>query len=84
MLVAGNALAWMATTVIEPFYIGAGFGLYLDRRTQIEGWDIEIAFRRMRRRLQALLPALLVACALGVALPRAAHARIVSSNPRSP
>ena len=75
VLVAGNALAWMATTVIEPFYIGAGFGLYLDRRTQIEGWDIEIAFRRMRRRLQALLPALLVACALGVALPRAAHAQ---------
>lgn len=68
--VAGNAVAWLATSVIEPFYVGAGFGLYLDRRTQIEGWDIEIAFRRMRQRLQALVPLLLVACALGIAVPR--------------
>jgi hypothetical protein len=73
--VAGNAVAWLATSLIEPFYVGAGFGLYLDRRTQIEGWDIEIAFRRMRRRLQALLPLLVLACALGMALPRAAHAQ---------
>jgi len=61
--------------VIEPFYVGAGFGLYLDRRTQIEGWDIEIAFRRMRQRLQALVPLLLVACALGFAMPRQAQAQ---------
>jgi len=55
--------------------VGAGFGLYLDRRTQIEGWDIEIAFRRMRRRLQALVPLLLVACVLGIAIPRQAQAQ---------
>lgn len=73
--VASNAVVWLATTLIEPFYVGAGFGLYLDRRTQIEGWDIEIAFRRMRQRLQALLPLLLVACALGVAMPRQAQAQ---------
>ncbi|TBR11019.1 MAG: DUF4129 domain-containing protein [Lysobacter sp.] len=45
------ALAWVATSVIEPFYVGSGFGLYLNRRTEIEGWDIEIAFRRLRARL---------------------------------
>lgn len=73
--VAGNAVAWLATSVVEPFYVGAGFGLYLDRRTQIEGWDIEIAFRRMRRRLQALLPLLLVACALALSMPRPALAQ---------
>jgi len=73
--VAMNAVVWLATSVIEPFYVGAGFGLYLDRRTQIEGWDIEIAFRRMRQRLQALLPLLLVACALGIAMPRQAQAQ---------
>lgn len=73
--VAVNATIWLATSAIEPFYIGAGFGLYLDRRTQIEGWDIEIAFRRMRQRLQALVPLLLVACALGVAMPRTASAQ---------
>ena len=62
-------------SAIEPFYVGAGFGLYLDRRTQIEGWDIEIAFRRMRLRLQALLPLLLVAGMFGMAMPRAAEAQ---------
>ena len=38
---AGNALVWVASSAIEPFYVGAGFGMYLNRRTQIEGWDIE-------------------------------------------
>lgn len=86
---AGNAVAWLATSVIEPFYVGAGFGQYLDRRTRIEGWDIEIAFRRMRRRLQALLPALLVACVLGMGVaPPPAQARQsppqAQAKPRAP
>ncbi|MGJ7902603.1 DUF4129 domain-containing protein [Lysobacter sp. 1R34A] len=60
-----NLLAWGAVSVIEPFYVGAGFGLYLNRRTQIEGWDIEIVFRRLRARLAAAAaPMLLVLCAM--------------------
>jgi hypothetical protein len=31
---------------LEPFYVGAGFGLYLNRRVELEGWDIEQEFRR--------------------------------------
>ena len=53
-LIALNAVDWLAVAFIEPFYVGAGFGLYLNRRTQLEAWDLEIAFRRMRRRLEAL------------------------------
>ncbi len=52
-LIALNGVDWLAVALIEPFYIGAGFGLYLNRRTQLEAWDLEIAFRRMRRRLAA-------------------------------
>ena len=48
-----NGFAWLAVSVIEPFFVGAGFGLYLNRRTQIEAWDVEIAFRRLRARLAA-------------------------------
>lgn len=48
-----NALLWLATSLIEPFFVGAGFGLYLNRRTQIEAWDVEIAFRKLRKRLLA-------------------------------
>jgi hypothetical protein len=58
---AWNALAWAAVSVIEPFYVGAGFGLYLNRRTQIEAWDLEIVFRKLRARLSAAAPLMLVA-----------------------
>jgi hypothetical protein len=45
---------YIAVTVIEPFYVGGGFGLYINRRTQLEAWDVEIAFRRMRKRIDAV------------------------------
>lgn len=59
----GNILAM---SLIAPFYVAAGFALYLARRTELEAWDIELAFRRMvtRRRVakagvNSLLPLLL-------------------------
>ncbi len=39
-----NMLYFMAISIVEPFYVAAGFALYLNRRTQIEGWDIELVF----------------------------------------
>jgi hypothetical protein len=41
----------VAMTIVEPFYVGAGFGLYLNCRTKLEGWDIELAFRRTASRI---------------------------------
>ena len=35
-----------AVLFIEPFYVGAGFGMYLNRRVQLEAWDVEQEFRR--------------------------------------
>lgn len=32
--------------VLEPFYVAAGFAMYLNRRVELEAWDIEQAFRR--------------------------------------
>ena len=40
----------VAIVLIEPLYVAGGFALYLNRRTQLEAWDLEIAFRRMARR----------------------------------
>ena len=58
-----NLVTWIAVSMIEPFYVGAGFGLYLNRRTDIEGWDIEIVFRRLRARLAAAAaPSFLALC----------------------
>jgi hypothetical protein len=35
-----------AVAFVEPFYVAAGFGLYLNRRVELEAWDIEQEFRR--------------------------------------
>jgi hypothetical protein len=45
------SFAWViAESIVEPFFIAAGFSLYLNRRSELEGWDIEVAFRRMAAR----------------------------------
>jgi hypothetical protein len=31
---------------LEPFYVASGFGMYLNRRAELEAWDIEQEFRR--------------------------------------
>ncbi len=36
---------------VEPFTMGAGFGLYINRRINLEGWDIELVFRRLAERI---------------------------------
>lgn len=36
----------LAIVIIEPFYVAAGFAMYLNRRAELEAWDIEQEFRR--------------------------------------
>jgi hypothetical protein len=36
----------LAVAFLEPYYVAAGFGLYLNRRVELEAWDIEQEFRR--------------------------------------
>jgi hypothetical protein len=41
------AVAYALTVVVlEPFYVASGFGMYLNRRVELEAWDIEQEFRR--------------------------------------
>lgn len=49
----------------EPIYVACGFTLYLNRRTTLEAWDVELAFRSLRRRLAGTAQALLL---LGIGL----------------
>ena len=74
-----NALFWLGVTLLEPFYVGAGFGLYLNRRTEIEGWDIEIVLRRLRARLGAAVAPVLLLVAFAV-MPHAARAQDAPSD----
>lgn len=44
-------LAWtgiyaVVVGFLEPFYVATGFAMYLNRRVQLEAWDIEQEFRR--------------------------------------
>ncbi|MGD8925662.1 MAG: hypothetical protein PVG20_02350, partial [Thioalkalispiraceae bacterium] len=49
-----NGFIYISYLVVGPFYVAGGFALYINRRTQLEGWDIEIAFRQMAQRLSQL------------------------------
>ena len=62
----------LAVLVFEPFYVAAGFGLYLNRRTLLEGWDIEVALRRIAQRHAAAL-VLVVALFAGFPAPAGAQ-----------
>jgi hypothetical protein len=53
------AAVWLA---LEPFYVAAGFALYLNRRTLLEGWDIEVALRRIAARHAAAVAVCLLSC----------------------
>ena len=33
--------------LVEPFFVAAGFAMYLNRRVELEAWDIEQEFRRV-------------------------------------
>lgn len=79
--------AWMiygttvfAYLVIGPLYVASGFSLYLNRRTLLEAWDIELGFRRMVERLSQsktiARAALILLCIIGLsgALPPDASA----------
>ena len=47
------ALWMLALSLVEPLFAGGGFGLYLNRRTCLEGWDVELVFRSLAQRLSA-------------------------------
>jgi hypothetical protein len=36
----------IAVLFLEPFYVASGFAMYLNRRAELEAWDIEQEFRR--------------------------------------
>jgi hypothetical protein len=68
---AGNLLTlyifYIAQTILHPWYVGAGFGLYINCRTMLEAWDIEVAFRRMLQRRATRAGAAAVVAAVAVA-----------------
>lgn len=51
LVTVGVPIAYMAAAFfIEPFFVAAGFAMYLNRRAELEAWDIEQELRRAFRR----------------------------------
>lgn len=62
--------AYIAMAVVGPLFVACGFSLYLNRRVKLEGWDIEIAFKRMaQKRGLATVAVLVMALLLQLAPP---------------
>ncbi|RML94181.1 DUF4129 domain-containing protein [Pseudomonas savastanoi] len=64
-----NLFYALALVLWEPIYVACGFTLYLNRRTVLEAWDIELVFRRLRQRLIGSAYVLLIG--VGLALSKA-------------
>ncbi|MCD5995219.1 DUF4129 domain-containing protein [Pseudomonas sp. CDFA 602] len=61
-----NLFYALALIIWGPVYVACGFTLYLNRRTVLEAWDIELTFRRLRQRLSGSAYALLIITAMGL------------------
>jgi hypothetical protein len=59
----------MTVLFLEPFYVAAGFGMYLNRRAELEAWDIEQEFRRAFSVKASIAAAMLAAILIGTAVP---------------
>src|SRR5690606_4979238 len=46
-----STLCWyLALVICEPLYVCCGFALYLNKRTWLEGWDLELGLRHIGAR----------------------------------
>ena len=59
-----EATYFLVLMAVAPLYVSAGFSLYLNRRTELEGWDIELGFRNLARRVVALSVTVLLVVAV--------------------
>ena len=78
---ANLLLFYLAQSLLEPWFVGAGFGLYINCRTRLEAWDIEVAFRRMVSRRAAPAASLLIAICIALPAVSLADAADADNDP---
>ncbi|MCP4495010.1 MAG: DUF4129 domain-containing protein [Gammaproteobacteria bacterium] len=77
---------FIAMLLVLPFYSMAGFALYLNRRIELEAWDIEITFRNLSQRKSQpntnLIASILIAllAVIGGGMPSSSNAAITHDN----
>jgi hypothetical protein len=55
-----------AMSLTDVFVTGCGFGVYINNRTWVEGWDVELALKRLGRRLTRVVAVIVAVCFLTV------------------
>lgn len=77
------AATLLSMSLTDLFGTGIGFGIYVNHRTWIEGWDVEISLRRLGNRLRNLAGVLLAGGLILLAAPHA-QAQSVEVQPQAP
>jgi len=77
-----NFLYILVLIVWQPIYVACGFTLYLNRRTELEAWDVELVFRGLAQRLKGSAALLLIAvlCILPYSQPTFAETGHIANN----
>jgi len=81
-----SVFAASAACVTEPLYIASGFSLYLNRRAELEAWDVELRFRSLAQRLpsdtaeKSVAPITAAAIVLLILVAATAHAQGASPS----
>jgi hypothetical protein len=52
--------------LVDLFSTGSGFGIYVNHRTWVEGWDVELAFRRLGNRLSGIAGLVMAGLVMGL------------------
>ena len=55
--IAFNFIYIISISLVAPLFVTGGFLAYLHRRVELEGWDIELAFKNIRTRLASVVSA---------------------------
>ncbi|MCG8394446.1 MAG: DUF4129 domain-containing protein [Pseudomonadales bacterium] len=59
---------YLAMCITEPLYVACGFALYLNKRTWLEGWDLQLGLTRLGRRRHQLSTTSAMAVLLAILL----------------
>ena len=61
---------WVGVVIFsEPFYVASGFALYLNRRSHLEAWDLEVALRRLANGAKLVIAAIVAVVCTTAASP---------------
>ncbi len=83
LLYGGNLLSLLAMALVAPFYVSGGFMLYINRRIELEAWDIELAFRALAARLHKLSLSVIAGLVFAMAFAGAAPTVLASEGDMS-